>query len=65
MMNNPIFAALNQKNMLAQFEEFRKTFTGNPKEEVQKLLDSGQMSQEQFNRLSQMANQLQSLLGKR
>ena len=62
-MNNPIFAALNQKNMLTQFEEFRKTFTGNPKEEVQKLLDSGQMSQEQFNRLSQMANQIQSLLG--
>ena len=63
MMNNPIFNALNQKNMLAQFQEFRRTFSGDPKAEVQKLLDSGRMSQEQFNRLSEMANQMRSLLG--
>ena len=61
-MNNPIFNALNQNNMMVQFDEFRKTFTGDPKEEVQKLLDSGKMSQSDFNRLSQMANQLRHLL---
>lgn len=64
-MNNPIFTALNQKNMLAQFEEFRRTFRGDPREEVQRLLDSGRMSQEQFNKFSEMANQMQSLLGGR
>ena len=60
-MNNPIFNALNQNNMMVQFDEFKKTFTGDPKEEVQKLLNSGRMSQSEFNRLSQMANQLRPL----
>ena len=64
MTYNPIFSALNQKNMLAQFDEFKRTFKGDPKAEVQRLLDSGQMSQEQFGRLSEMANQFQMLIGK-
>ena len=64
MIYNPIFSALNQNNMLQQFQEFKKTFTGDPREEVQKLLDSGKMSQEEFNRLANMANQMQSLFGK-
>lgn len=44
--------------LLQQFNEFRNNFTGDPKEEVQKLLDSGKMSQQQFNELSQTAKQL-------
>ena len=44
--------------LLQKFNEFRNNFTGDPKEEVQKLLDSGQMSQQQFNELSQTAKQL-------
>lgn len=60
-MTNPIFNALNQKNMLAQFDAFMRSFRGDPKQEVQRLLDSGRMSQEQFNRFSEMANQMQSL----
>ena len=63
-MNNPIFNALNQKNMLAQFEEFKRTFKGDPKAEVQRLLDSGQMSQEQFAKLQEQANMIIGLLGK-
>lgn len=60
-MNN-LYQELNKNNLIAQFEQFRKGFTGNPKEEVQKLLDSGKMDQETFNRLSQIATQLQSFL---
>ena len=63
-MNN-LYQMLNGNNIIAQFEQFRRTFTGNPQEEVQKLLDSGRLSQDQFNRLSQQATQLQQLLGKR
>ena len=44
--------------LLQKFNEFRNNFTGDPKEEVQKLLDSGKMSQQQFNELSQTAKQL-------
>ena len=61
MMNN-LYQELNKNNLFAQFEQFRKGFTGNPREEVQKLLDSGRMDQQTFNRLSQIATQLQSML---
>lgn len=60
-MNN-LYQELNKNNLIAQFEQFRKGFTGNPKEEVQKLLDSGKLSQQTFDRLSAIATQLQSLL---
>lgn len=64
-MNNPIYQALNGNNIISQFEQFRRSFSGNPQEEVQRLLDSGRMTQEQFNSLSQQATQLQRLLGGR
>lgn len=64
-MANPIYNLFNRKpqnNMLAQFQQFKNSFKGDPKQQVQELLNSGKMSQEQFNRLSQMANEMQSLL---
>jgi len=33
-------------------------FRGDPRQKVQELLQNGQMTQEQFNQLSQMADQL-------
>lgn len=48
--------------LIRQFNQFRSNFTGDPKEEVQKLLDSGEMSQQQFNELSQIAKQLTGVL---
>lgn len=63
-MNN-LYQQLNGNNMLAQFIEFKRTFTGNPKEEVQKLLDSGKLSQEEFNRLSEQATRLQQFFSQR
>ena len=44
-------------NMVQQFNQFRQTFQGNPQEQVQQLLNSGQMTQEQFSQLQQMAQQ--------
>ena len=66
-MRNSLFTAINgnnQQNMtpmqqlIADAKRMKQTFTGNPKEEVQKLLNSGAMSQEDFNRYAQIANQL-------
>jgi hypothetical protein len=51
-------------DLINQIMDFRKNFTGNPKEEVEKLLQSGQMSQQQFNQLSQIANQILPFLPK-
>lgn len=35
----------------------------NPRQEVEKLLNSGKMSQAQFNHLSQMARQIMQIMG--
>ena len=51
--------------MLSQFNQFRSNYSGDPKQEVQKMLQSGQMSQQQFNQLSQAAAQFQKMLGGR
>ena len=45
-------------NFLNQFNQFRSTFSGNPEQQVRQLIQSGRMSQEQFNQLAQTANQL-------
>ncbi|MBP1554349.1 MAG: hypothetical protein J6B21_09385 [Oscillospiraceae bacterium] len=55
--NNPM------SNLINQAREFRKTFTGNPRQEVERLLQSGQMSQQDFNRFSQIAQQVVQAMG--
>lgn len=75
-MGNPIFNAMKQQSfnngpfgnfmgMLSKFNQFKSQFSGNPQQQVQQLLDSGQMSQEQFERLSNMAKQFQSAMNGR
>ncbi len=46
----------NFANMLNQFNQFKANFTGDPKQQVQQLLSSGKMTQQQFDQLSQLAN---------
>ena len=67
-MPNPLFNAMsNQLNPMAdlirQARDFRKQFTGNPKQEVERLLQTGQMSQSDFNRFSQIAQQIVQAMG--
>lgn len=50
--------------MIQQFNQFRQTFQGDPRQQVQNLLNSGQMTQEQFNNLSAMAQQFQQFIGR-
>ena len=52
----------NMTNLIQQFNNFRSTFTGDPKQRVQELLNSGQMTQAQFSQLSEMAKQFQQLM---
>lgn len=49
-------------NLIRQFQQFRASFQGNPQQQVQQLLNSGKMSQEQFNQLAGLANQFQRFL---
>lgn len=65
-MSNPFMAALGGGNsfmqMLQQFQQFKANFHGDPKAEVEKLLQSGRLNQQQLNQLQQMAKQFQSLM---
>ncbi len=51
------------QDFMKQFEQFKKTINGNPKEQVQQLLNSGKISQQQYNAAVQQANMLKSILG--
>lgn len=71
-MPNPLFQALaggqmpgrlgQFQQMVQQFNLFRQNFQGDPQKEIEKLLQSGKMSQQQLNQLQQAAQMFQSLL---
>lgn len=71
-MPNPLFQALaggqmpgrvgQFQQMVQQFNQFRQNFQGDPQKEVEKLLQSRKMSQQQLNQLQQAAQMFQSLL---
>ena len=52
----------NLTGMIQQFQQFQQTMAGqDPKAVVQSLLQSGQMTRQQFDQLSAMANQFQAM----
>lgn len=65
-MSNPLYDALGGQNgmmnMLNQYKQFRANFKGDPQAEVQKLLNSGRISQQQYNSAVQMAQQIQRMM---
>lgn len=68
-MANPIYKALgggmpqgmNFAQMIGQYQKFRREFQGDPQQEVQKLLQSGRISQDQLNQAQAVAQQFQGL----
>lgn len=48
-------------NMLMQFMNFRNNFRGNPQQMVQQMLNSGQVSPQQYQNAVSMAQQLQNM----
>ena len=62
-MSNSLYNQFGRQNnpleqLAQQARDFRKQFTGNPRQEVERLLQTGQMSQKTFNELSQVAQQV-------
>lgn len=69
-MSNKLFQAMgNMMNpyaqMVGEINKFAQTIKGNPQQMVQRLLDTGEMSQSEYNRLAQMAQQISPFMGKR
>lgn len=69
-MGNPLFNALgggmpqgnNPMNIMQQFQKFMGEMKGkNPTEELNKLLQSGKVNQQQLNQAQQMAQQMQDM----
>jgi hypothetical protein len=64
---NPLFQMMNKPNgnimqILQQFQQFKQNFKGNPQEMIQQMLNSGRISQQQYNSAVQMAQQLQNFI---
>ena len=67
MMSNPLFNMMGQQmpgGIMQKFQQFQQMFRGDPRQQIQQLLDSGRVSQSQYNNAVQMAQQLQRMLGK-
>lgn len=52
----------NLQGMIQEFNKFKDSFQGDPQQIIQQLLQSGKMSQAQYNQLSQMALQFKNLI---
>ena len=61
-MSNPIYQQYGNQggmqNIINRFDQFRRTFSGNPQQMVQNMLNSGRITQEQFNNAARMANEM-------
>ena len=69
-MSNPLYNMFGNQipnmgkmgNIIQQFQQFKNTFQGDPKQYVQELLNTGKVSQAQYNQAVMMAQQFQKML---
>lgn len=61
---NPLYQNSQNNNIITRFNQFKQNLTGDPQQQVQQLLNSGRISQAQYNQAVQIAQQLQKILGK-
>lgn len=55
----------NIQDIMTAFNRFKSMFNGDPQQQVQQLLNSGKVSQEQYNNAVQRANQLYQMMYKK
>ena len=51
------------QGLLQRFQQFKQTFSGNPQQQIQQMLQSGKVTQQQYNQAVQMAQQFQRMMG--
>lgn len=67
-MANPLYSLFgnsqfgNMAGLVQQFNQFKNAFKGDPRQQVQQLLNSGAVSQQQYNQAVQQAQALQQIL---
>lgn len=69
-MSNPLYESIKkqttpepQQDFFTRFNQFAKTVTGNPKQQIEQLLNSGKISQSQYNAAVQKANMIARMFG--
>lgn len=71
-MNNPLIGGImsqmgggmgNIQQMMHRFQQFRQTFQGDPRQQIQQMMNSGKINQQQYNQAYQMAQQFQRMMG--
>lgn len=66
-MSNPLFSMMQgqtpMNGIMQRFQQFQQMFRGDPKQQVQQMLNSGRISQAQYNNAVQMAQQMARMLG--
>ena len=62
-MNNPLYEMYGRQSndIVQRFNQFKQQFQGDPRQQIQQLLNSGRITQEQYNRAVQTANQMMKL----
>ena len=66
-MSNPLFQSMmgNQMGNIQQMiERLKKQYPGDPNQYIQQMLNSGRISQAQYNNAVQRAQQIQRMMGK-
>lgn len=70
-MSNPLYSMFgginqmpnnNMMQLVRQFMQFKQGFHGDARQQIQQLLNSGTVTQAQYDRAVQMANVLQKML---
>ena len=69
-MGNNIYNMFNNQNnnpfeqIINEAQNLKRTFQGNPRQEVERLLQTGAMSQSDYNRYSSIARQVVDIIEK-
>ena len=51
-----------QNDIISRFNQFRQNFKGDPRTQIQQMLNSGRITQQQYDNAVKMAQQFQRLL---
>lgn len=61
-MSNPLFNQMTGNGLFQQLQQFAKTIQGDPRQQIQQMLQSGKITQQQYNDAVQKAQSLQKML---
>lgn len=68
-MSNPLYNILgnspmpgNMGALISQLQQFKQTYTGDARAQVQQMLNSGKITQAQYNQAAQLADQLMRVM---